>query len=396
MIRKRVGWLCVLFLGEMLTASAMGFFEKEIARAVVLALFVPLIISSGGNSGSQATTLVIRAMALGEVKLRDWWRVIRREFVAGLVLGAVLALIGFYAHRRLGGAVPHLRRALRRRRDHGRAQPDRRRAVGDAGRLDAAVRAAAARLRPRERVRAVRRHAGRRQRPRHLLHGGRHDPAGDVALIGPRPRRTRRRCPVAVGLAPAARGLRGTARGRARSHPGPRPPTSWPTPAARRCRRSPAFVGRGTGPCSRIWSPPTARRARTSTTSSSCSAYAQQDHDPLALEAVREVLDDLVCLSLPVARIWGFNDSKDTSSIRRSPQEGFREDGLRGPRPGDVGGQAARHPARGPARQQLGRVRRPAGLRRLGIDGVRRPLRARRLLLRRRSSSSGGRTTRSC
>ena len=95
MIKKRVGWLCVLFLGEMLTASAMGFFEKEIARAVVLALFIPLIISSGGNSGSQATTLVIRAMALGEVRLRDWWRVMRREFVAGLGLGLVLAVIGF-------------------------------------------------------------------------------------------------------------------------------------------------------------------------------------------------------------------------------------------------------------------------------------------------------------
>jgi magnesium transporter len=95
MIRKRVGWLCVLFLGEMLTASAMGFFEKEIARAVVLALFIPIIISSGGNSGSQATTLVIRAMALGEVRLRDWWRVVRREFIAGLGLGLVLAVIGF-------------------------------------------------------------------------------------------------------------------------------------------------------------------------------------------------------------------------------------------------------------------------------------------------------------
>ena len=95
MIRKRVGWLCVLFLGEMLTASAMGFFEHEIARAVVLALFIPLIISSGGNSGSQATTLVIRAMALGELRLRDWYRVIKREFVAGLGLGLVLAVIGF-------------------------------------------------------------------------------------------------------------------------------------------------------------------------------------------------------------------------------------------------------------------------------------------------------------
>jgi len=94
MIRKRAGWLAALFLGEMLTATAMGQFETEIARAVVLALFVPLIISSGGNSGSQATTLVIRAMALGEVRLRDWWRVIRREIITGLGLGTILASIG--------------------------------------------------------------------------------------------------------------------------------------------------------------------------------------------------------------------------------------------------------------------------------------------------------------
>ncbi|HMA79834.1 MAG TPA: magnesium transporter [Candidatus Binatia bacterium] len=94
MIRKRAGWLAALFLGEMLTATAMGQFEAEIARAVVLALFVPLIISSGGNSGSQATTLVIRAMALGEVRLRDWWRVIRREVITGLGLGTILASIG--------------------------------------------------------------------------------------------------------------------------------------------------------------------------------------------------------------------------------------------------------------------------------------------------------------
>ena len=94
MIRKRAPWLAALFLGEMLTATAMGQFETEIARAVVLALFVPLIISSGGNSGSQATTLVIRAMALGEVRLRDWWRVIRREVVTGLGLGLILATIG--------------------------------------------------------------------------------------------------------------------------------------------------------------------------------------------------------------------------------------------------------------------------------------------------------------
>ena len=94
MVKKRAGWLAILFVGEMLTATAMGYFEHEIARAVVLALFVPLIISSGGNSGSQATTLVIRAMAIGEVRLRDWWRIVRREFSTGLVLGAVLAVIG--------------------------------------------------------------------------------------------------------------------------------------------------------------------------------------------------------------------------------------------------------------------------------------------------------------
>ncbi|BDC49197.1 magnesium transporter MgtE [Bryobacterales bacterium F-183] len=94
MVQKRAGWLAILFVGEMLTATAMGHYEEEIARAVVLALFVPLIISSGGNSGSQATTLVIRAMAIGEVRLRDWWKVVRREFWAGLVLGTVLAVIG--------------------------------------------------------------------------------------------------------------------------------------------------------------------------------------------------------------------------------------------------------------------------------------------------------------
>ncbi len=94
MVRKRAGWLAILFLGEMLTATAMGYFADEIAKAVVLALFLPLIISSGGNSGSQATTLVIRAMALGEVRLRDWFRVVRRELMAGLVLGFVLACIG--------------------------------------------------------------------------------------------------------------------------------------------------------------------------------------------------------------------------------------------------------------------------------------------------------------
>ena len=95
MIRKRAGWLSVLFVGEMLTATAMSYFEGEIAHAVVLALFVPLIISSGGNSGSQATSLIIRSLALRELRLRDWFRVFRRELVSGLVLGGLLGFIGF-------------------------------------------------------------------------------------------------------------------------------------------------------------------------------------------------------------------------------------------------------------------------------------------------------------
>jgi magnesium transporter len=94
LLKKRAGWLAALFLGEMLTATAMTHYQNEIASAVVLALFVPLIISSGGNSGSQATTLVIRAIALGEVRLRDWWRVLRREIGAGLGLGLILGTIG--------------------------------------------------------------------------------------------------------------------------------------------------------------------------------------------------------------------------------------------------------------------------------------------------------------
>jgi len=95
MIQKRAGWLAILFLGEMLTATAMGHFEEEIERAVVLALFVPLIISSGGNSGSQGTSLIIRALALREVQLRDWGWVFGREIFTGLVLGTLLGAIGF-------------------------------------------------------------------------------------------------------------------------------------------------------------------------------------------------------------------------------------------------------------------------------------------------------------
>jgi magnesium transporter len=94
MIKKRAGWLVILFLGEMLTATAMTHFEEEIERAVVLSLFIPLLISSGGNSGSQATSLIIRSLALREVRLRDWWRVIRREVSAGVMLGAILGLVG--------------------------------------------------------------------------------------------------------------------------------------------------------------------------------------------------------------------------------------------------------------------------------------------------------------
>ena len=95
MIRKRAGWLVVLFFGEMLTASVMGYFNDELNKAVILTLFVPLIISSGGNSGSQAATLIIRAMALGEITWSNWWQVIRREVLSGLALGAILAVIGF-------------------------------------------------------------------------------------------------------------------------------------------------------------------------------------------------------------------------------------------------------------------------------------------------------------
>ena len=95
MLRKRAGRLVLLFLGELLTATAMTHYERQIEEAVVLVLFIPLLISSGGNSGSQATTLIIRAMALGEVRLGDWWRVISRKLTAGIALGALLGTIGF-------------------------------------------------------------------------------------------------------------------------------------------------------------------------------------------------------------------------------------------------------------------------------------------------------------
>lgn len=95
LMKKRSRWLVVLFIGEMFTATAMGFFEAELAQAVVLGLFLPLIISSGGNSGSQAASLIIRALAVGDVRLRDWWRVMHREIISGLFLGSLLGLLGF-------------------------------------------------------------------------------------------------------------------------------------------------------------------------------------------------------------------------------------------------------------------------------------------------------------
>ncbi len=95
LFRKRITWLVVLFVGELLTASVMGYFENEIARAVILATFIPLIISSGGNSGSQASTLIIQAMSVGEITVNDWWRVLKRELISGVLLGSVLGIIGF-------------------------------------------------------------------------------------------------------------------------------------------------------------------------------------------------------------------------------------------------------------------------------------------------------------
>jgi magnesium transporter len=108
LFKKRIVWLIVLFLGELLTATAMAYFEDEIAKAVVLALFVPLIISSGGNSGSQASTLIIQAMAVGEIAIDDWWRVMRRELIQGLMLGTALGIIGFIRIAVWHGVAPEI------------------------------------------------------------------------------------------------------------------------------------------------------------------------------------------------------------------------------------------------------------------------------------------------
>jgi magnesium transporter len=96
LIKKRAVWLVILFVGEMLTASAMAFFQDEMAKAIVLATFIPLIMSSGGNSGSQAASLIIRSLSLGEITIKDWWKVMRRELISGLALGCILGLIGLF------------------------------------------------------------------------------------------------------------------------------------------------------------------------------------------------------------------------------------------------------------------------------------------------------------
>ena len=184
MVRKRGRWLAVLFVGEMLTATAMGFFEKEIARAVILALFVPLIISSGGNSGSQAATLVIRAMALSEVRLRDWWRVARRELLTGLVLGLLLGLIGLMrilVWQAVGDVYGehYLLVALTVA-----VKPARRGDVRDLRGVDAAVRSPALRRRPGQRFGSVRGDAGGRDGAGHLLHGRATALGGDVVVGG--------------------------------------------------------------------------------------------------------------------------------------------------------------------------------------------------------------------
>ncbi len=96
LFQKRITWLVILFFGEMFTATAMGYFEGEMQKAIVLTLFIPLILSSGGNSGSQASTLIIQAMSIGEITITDWWKILKRELTSGLLLGGVLGIIGFF------------------------------------------------------------------------------------------------------------------------------------------------------------------------------------------------------------------------------------------------------------------------------------------------------------
>jgi hypothetical protein len=154
----------------MLTANALAQFEDSIALLPFLTLFIPLIIASGGNSGSQASTLVIRAMAMDEVRLRDWWRVARREVATGLALGTVLGSIGFLRVVAFPGDTARLR-AQRRApvRRHHRRQPAGRGAVRHTGRLHAAIHPASRRAGPRQRLGAAGGHAGGRERTRDLF-----------------------------------------------------------------------------------------------------------------------------------------------------------------------------------------------------------------------------------
>ena len=194
MIKKRAGWLTALFLGEMLTASAMSYFGDDISKAVVLSFFIPLIISSGGNSGSQASTLVIRAMALGEVTLADWWRIMRRELMAGLALGAILGAIGFLRITVWSQFAttygPHWLLIAR----DGRRGAHRRGDLGHAQRIAAAAAPAPARLRSGDVVGAVRRDARGRDRPRDLFLGRAGRAARD-ALVSRRRSRSARADP---------------------------------------------------------------------------------------------------------------------------------------------------------------------------------------------------------
>src|SRR4029078_9555508 len=231
-------------------------------------------------------------------------------------------------HRGVGGAVPHLRSALRRHRLYRGDQLAGRRDVGDACGIDVAFHPAPAGLRPCERVGAVRRHAGRRERPRHIFHRrGRHS-GGDVAL---RTSRLSRGAPATALLF-----LLSLLVGSCSDEP---PEVEPPNPveidesAITGCpplAPISGFVGRGDAVLLLDSVTPFRSTGPNLYYLQQLLSYAQQDQDPQALQAVGDVLDDLVCLSLPVARICGVNDSKDCASIRRNPQEGFREAGLRG------------------------------------------------------------------
>ena len=268
MMRKRGGWLSVLFLGEMLTATAMGYFEGEIEKAVVLAMFVPLIISSGGNSGSQASTLVVRSLALTELRLADWWRVLGRELRSGLALGAWLGFIGFLRvtawhelglfdygpHHLLVGLTVWL--SLIGVVTFGSVS---------GSMLPFVLRRAG--VRPGDQLGPVRGHPGRRDRAGHLLLGRRPDPDRDPAVTA---NTATGDDPVAVTSVPgplersrSGSGRRepqrvmrprpgtGTGPGRSRSRTRPRRTSSIPRPPGPGPRASRGPGGRSTGRCSR-------------------------------------------------------------------------------------------------------------------------------------------------